>query len=1403
MRVVLALCAILPTVAGLGRTLADCEATAAKFKNTCDPSAGPIDLASHAGTDVVCTDDVQACAGTTTAPTTCTWQRKMCVTCEERSGKVYIRLQSNGLPMSCYKSPSQPVAQDNDFEVLFNPPATEMHSPTTQDEVNAILCEIKIHSNAPAASETTIKGSSSMNAVTGLSLDGVAYMNQMSIEGVDPFYPSVYGSVTDPSAVVEKVDMCLGHPQASGIYHYHTLSPCVIAPDSQPVQPCNARNGCDDFATHAISTYANPKELVLIGIAKDGHLMYGPYLADGSTAGDKGLDMCNGATGLADCDDSYAYFATTTFPYLTGCFGSGARPAFTPQCTDNAVSSYKPLETSCSTTDAPPTNAPDTAVPGTPTTEAPATPTPASPPTPPAGKPNFLLFMPDDFEYIDSWAEAPPGYDIKETPPTQHMDRIRNEGAIFTRAYTVGPKCAPSRFGLLTGRYSSRADVARDIAVRQNKADPAWDGRVNIDVPPCKISGKDSTENIQTALKKVGYETIHSGKWHLFKEGDQDGYLDDYPGFVKAVEATGFTTVASAYVTNMETGGAVDSKGYKWTHNYEWMVETSLAAVSTAVGAGKPFFLHYTPTGPHSPKFKEALDDFDSQDCPAGRLPTPPVTTMRTRQEVWDAAGLLTKSPAVQETLAAHMWVDDSLGALLEGIDGLGAGVLDNTLVLVVMDHGTAGKSTLIETGVRTMMAVRYPPSVPQGSEVVSVVTNADTASTFVEMAGTTLGYTGDGESWQQEVTGGGIPQKTIPKAMEMDLGRAIVAGRWKLLDDDNGEQLFDLTADPTEAKNLFSDMASAEKLKEMQGYLACHDQSTSALTGATYSDCIPPEIDNEFAPAVTDAPTEVPATDAPATDAPLTDAPATDAPATDAPATDAPATDAPATDAPATDAPLTDAPLTDAPATDAPATDAPATDAPATDAPATDAPATNPPATDIPVTLVPGKSAAPPTNPPDTAVPTDAPATDAPATDAPATDAPKTDAPATDAPATEAPPTNPPATDPPATNPPATDIPTTLVPGKTAAPPTNPPDTAVPTDAPATDAPATDAPATDAPATDAPKTNAPATNPPATDIPVTLVPGKTASPPTNPPDTAVPTAAPTAQPTVAPTTAPDTAIPETLVPGKTSIPTAEPTGAPDTDAPKTGAPATNAPATDAPTTDAPATSAPATSVPETLTPGETSTPTAVPTQAPETAAPTDAPPTDAPATLVPGETSTPTAVPTQAPTTAAPTDAPPTDAPATLVPGETSTPTAQPTLAPPTGVPRTLVPGETSVPTAMPTGAPDTQAPSTLAPGATSAPTVSPTLTPGTTSTPSEGSARGTTETDSTSDDGSSFPYWVLILIGAFVALAACAGGGYMMYKKKNDNERLLFKELVEQLPDDNEMSFSGMSEEPRVHSV
>jgi len=54
------------------------------------------------------------------------------------------------------------------------------------------------------------------------------------------------------------------------------------------------------------------------GIARDGHVIVGPYNAQGELWDCTQLDVCHG-TFLAD--GSYVYVPTATFPHLIGCWG--------------------------------------------------------------------------------------------------------------------------------------------------------------------------------------------------------------------------------------------------------------------------------------------------------------------------------------------------------------------------------------------------------------------------------------------------------------------------------------------------------------------------------------------------------------------------------------------------------------------------------------------------------------------------------------------------------------------------------------------------------------------------------------------------------------------------------------------------------------------------------------------------------------------------------------------------------------------------------------------------------------------------------------------------------------------------------------------------------------------------
>jgi len=105
-------------------------------------------------------------------------------------------------------------------------------------------------------------------------------------------------------------------------------------------------------------------------------------------------------------------------------------------------------------------------------------------------RPNIVIILSDDQGYGDvSFHEHP-----KEVY-TPAIDKLAEEGVVFTDGYASGYVCAPTRAGLLTGRYQQRFGFYR-----------APDSRIGL--PLTEVTLAD-------LLKKEGYITGAFGKWHL------------------------------------------------------------------------------------------------------------------------------------------------------------------------------------------------------------------------------------------------------------------------------------------------------------------------------------------------------------------------------------------------------------------------------------------------------------------------------------------------------------------------------------------------------------------------------------------------------------------------------------------------------------------------------------------------------------------------------------------------------------------------------------------------------------------------------------------------------------------------------------------------------------------------
>lgn len=145
--------------------------------------------------------------------------------------------------------------------------------------------------NPTLAAETSCAG-----GTVGIMLTGILIFNGFDAELRD-------------AAAHEVQDDCGGHPQVTGQYHYHDLSPCIEKYE-------------------AGDTHSD-----LVGYAFDGFGIYGFRGETGELLTNEDLDECHGHTHEIEWDgqlvEMYHYHATAEFPYTVGCFrGNAAQVGF-------------------------------------------------------------------------------------------------------------------------------------------------------------------------------------------------------------------------------------------------------------------------------------------------------------------------------------------------------------------------------------------------------------------------------------------------------------------------------------------------------------------------------------------------------------------------------------------------------------------------------------------------------------------------------------------------------------------------------------------------------------------------------------------------------------------------------------------------------------------------------------------------------------------------------------------------------------------------------------------------------------------------------------------------------------------------------------------------------------------
>lgn len=267
-----------------------------------------------------------------------------------------------------------------------------------------------------------------------------------------------------------------------------------------------------------------------------------------------------------------------------------------------------------------------------------------------AAKPNIVYILCDDLGIGDVHSFNPDRCKIA----TPNIDRLAREGMMFGDAHSSSAVCTPSRYSILTGRYSWRSRLQKGV--------------LHGDDPPLIEPGRMTVASL---LQSQGYSTIALGKWHLglrwgpakYNDVLEDGPLQhgfehffgiaaslDMPPFAW-IEQDRFTEFPSADKKWVRTGLAAPS--------FEAIdvVPTLVQRASDFLrGHGdKPIFLYLALTSPHTPL-----------------VPT---------KEFAGKSSLGPYGDFVMET-------DWAVGEVLNAIDA--AGLRDSTLVIFTSDNGCA-----------------------------------------------------------------------------------------------------------------------------------------------------------------------------------------------------------------------------------------------------------------------------------------------------------------------------------------------------------------------------------------------------------------------------------------------------------------------------------------------------------------------------------------------------------------------------------------------------------------------------------------------------------------------------------------------------------------------------------------
>lgn len=327
-------------------------------------------------------------------------------------------------------------------------------------------------------------------------------------------------------------------------------------------------------------------------------------------------------------------------------------------------------------------------------------------------RPNVLLVLIDDLAFLDLGTY---GGEAR----TPHIDRLAARGALFASHHT-SPLCSPSRAMLLTGVDNHRTGVATIEEV----IPPEHEGR-----PGYTMHLEPGVETVAKRLKRAGYRTYMTGKWHL---GHGPGDLPDGHGFDRslALDASGADNWAAKpympyYATAPWFEDGEPARMPEAYYSSELLVDRLIAYLEADAQRPEPFFAYLSFQAVHIPVQAPAeitaryAGRFDAgwevlrrerwqRAREMGLVPAdapfaPAPATLRSWSSLDDdERRIYAKSMAVYAAMIEAL--DHHLGRLLTWLAERGK--LDDTLVIVTSDNGPEPSDPVHAPGMNIWMAL-------------------------------------------------------------------------------------------------------------------------------------------------------------------------------------------------------------------------------------------------------------------------------------------------------------------------------------------------------------------------------------------------------------------------------------------------------------------------------------------------------------------------------------------------------------------------------------------------------------------------------------------------------------------------------------------------------------------------